>query len=115
MKTGDLCFFYHSNIGKEIVGIVKVVKEAFIDPTDKMKKFDTQIKSFLKKKMYFHQKVHSKTNYGRNIIKKLFIKIRKNPKKFITNINNNGDLERAICDYIAGMTDRYAINLYNQL
>ena len=39
MKTGDLCFFYHSNIGKEIVGIVKVIKEAFIDPTDKMKKF----------------------------------------------------------------------------
>jgi len=39
MKTGDLCFFYHSNIGKEIVGIVKVVKEAFIDPTDKTKKF----------------------------------------------------------------------------
>ena len=38
MKIGDLCFFYHSNIGKEIVGIVKVVKEAFIDPTDKMKK-----------------------------------------------------------------------------
>ena len=39
MKTGDLCFFYHSNIGKEIVGIVKVVREAFIDPTDKKKKF----------------------------------------------------------------------------
>ena len=39
MKKGDLCFFYHSNIGKEIVGIVKVVKEAFIDPTDKMSKF----------------------------------------------------------------------------
>ena len=39
MKTGDLCFFYHSNIGKEIVGIVKVIKEAFIDPTDKKKKF----------------------------------------------------------------------------
>ena len=39
MKKGDLCFFYHSNIGKEIVGIVKVIKEAFIDPTDKQKKF----------------------------------------------------------------------------
>ncbi len=39
MKVGDLCFFYHSNIGKEIVGIVEVVKEAFIDPTDKSKKF----------------------------------------------------------------------------
>ncbi len=39
MKIGDLCFFYHSNIGKEIVGIVKVIKESFIDPTDKEKKF----------------------------------------------------------------------------
>jgi len=39
MKKGDLCFFYHSNIGKEIVGIVEVMKTAFIDPTDKMKRF----------------------------------------------------------------------------
>ena len=39
MKKGDLCFFYHSNIGKEIVGIVKVIKESFIDPTDKKKRF----------------------------------------------------------------------------
>ena len=39
MKKGDLCFFYHSNIGKEIVGIVKVIKTAFIDPSDKEKKF----------------------------------------------------------------------------
>ena len=35
MKKGDLCFFYHSNIGKEIVGIVEVIKTAFIDKTDK--------------------------------------------------------------------------------
>ena len=39
MRKGDLCFFYHSNIGKEIVGIVEVTKEAFIDPTDKKKYF----------------------------------------------------------------------------
>ena len=39
MSIGDLCFFYHSNIGKEIVGIVEVTKKAFIDPTDKEKKF----------------------------------------------------------------------------
>ena len=39
MKRGDLCFFYHSNIGKEIVGIVEVIKTAFIDPTDKKKMF----------------------------------------------------------------------------
>ena len=39
MKKGDLCFFYHSNIGKEIVGIVKIIKEAYLDPTDKTKRF----------------------------------------------------------------------------
>ncbi len=39
MKNGDLCFFYHSNIGKEIVGVVKVIKSAFIDKTDKKKRF----------------------------------------------------------------------------
>ena len=39
MKKGDLCFFYHSNIGKEIVGIVKVVKTAFLDKTDKKNRF----------------------------------------------------------------------------
>ena len=39
MKKGDLCFFYHSNIGKEIVGIVEIIKTAFIDKTDRQKKF----------------------------------------------------------------------------
>jgi len=39
MKKGDLCFFYHSNIGKEIVGIVEVIKEAFLDKTDKNSRF----------------------------------------------------------------------------
>ena len=39
MRNGDLCFFYHSNIGKEIVGVVKIIKEAFIDKTDKKKRF----------------------------------------------------------------------------
>ena len=39
MKKGDLCFFYHSNIGKEIVGIIEVIKTAYKDPTDKKRKF----------------------------------------------------------------------------
>lgn len=39
MKKGDLGFFYHSNIGKEVVGIVKIVREAYPDPTDESGKF----------------------------------------------------------------------------
>ena len=52
MKIGDLCFFYHSNIGKEIVGIVVVIKKAFIDPSDKKKRFvavKVKYKNLLKK------------------------------------------------------------------
>ena len=81
-----------------------------------MKKFDKKIKSFLKEKMYFNKKVNSKTNYGRKIITGLFLKIKKNPKRYI-NIKkySNSNIQRVICDYIAGMTDRYAINLYNQI
>ena len=48
MKKGDLCFFYHSNIGKEIVGIVEVIKTAFIDPTDKKNRFVAVKVKFIK-------------------------------------------------------------------
>ena len=49
MKKGDLCFFYHSNIGKEVVGIVEVIKIAFLDPTDKEKRFVAVRVKFKKK------------------------------------------------------------------
>ena len=39
MKKGDFCFFYHSNIGKEIVGIVEVIKESYLDKTDQSGRF----------------------------------------------------------------------------
>jgi len=61
MKKGDLCFFYHSNIGKEIVGIVEVIKTAFIDPTDKDGRF-VAVKVKFKKKL--------KNPISLNIIKK---------------------------------------------
>ena len=49
MKKGDKCFFYHSNIGKEIVGIVEVIKEYYIDKTDKTGQFVAVTVKFLKK------------------------------------------------------------------
>tara|TARA_Y100000590_G_scaffold179200_1_gene204319 strand:- start:133 stop:549 length:417 start_codon:yes stop_codon:yes gene_type:complete len=52
MKKRDLCFFYHSNVGKEIVGIVEVIKTAFIDQTDKEKKF-VAVKVRYKNKLKF--------------------------------------------------------------
>ena len=49
MKKGDQCFFYHSNIGKEIVGIVEVIKEAYLDKTDKSMRFVAITVKFVKK------------------------------------------------------------------
>ena len=49
MKKGDLCFFYHSNIGKEIVGIVEVIKEAYLDKTDETGRFVAVTVQFKKK------------------------------------------------------------------
>ena len=50
MQKGDLCFFYHSNIGKEIVGVVEIIKTAFIDKTDKEAR-DVAVQVKFKKKL----------------------------------------------------------------
>ena len=49
MRKGDLCFFYHSNIGKEIVGIVEVIKESYLDKTDKSGRFVAVTVKFIEK------------------------------------------------------------------
>ena len=49
MKKGDQCFFYHSNIGKEIVGVVEVIKEAYTDKTDQSGRFVAVTVKFVKK------------------------------------------------------------------
>ena len=66
--------------------------------------------------MYYHKNVIHKTNFGKKIVKKLFFIIKKNPKKFIKiDKSKKINIDRLICDFIAGMTDRYAINLYNKI
>ncbi len=91
-------------------------KDQIVTFSQRLRIFDKKIKNFLKHKMYFHKDVNSRTNYGKKVITKLFLQIKKNPKKYI-NIKkySDSDIDRIVCDYIAGMTDRYAINLYNKL
>ena len=80
-----------------------------------MNLFDVNIKKFLKKNMYFHKSVMRNTNFGKRVIKKLFLTIKKNPKKYLDiKMKETNNINRAICDFIAGMTDRFAINLYNK-
>ena len=81
-----------------------------------MSSFDLNIKEFLKKNMYLHKSVIHKTNLGKKIIKYLFFKIKKNPGKYF-NLKKikKKDIDRIISDFIAGMTDRFAIDLYKKL
>ena len=66
--------------------------------------------------MYNHKKVIINTNKGKKIINDLFKHLLKNPKKYISkDLFKNDEKERVIADFIAGMTDRYAINLHNKI
>ena len=82
--------------------------------SDKLINSENEIRFFLKSKMYNNKNVLNKNNKGRSIVKKLFNMIRKNPKKFILKGQLSKDKYRAISDFISGMTDRYAINLYSR-
>ena len=81
--------------------------------SDKIQNSEKEIRLFLRTKMYDNKLVLRKNQRGKIIIKKLFSVIKLNPRKFLTKDQLTKDKFRAISDFISGMTDRYAINLYN--
>ena len=81
--------------------------------SDKIQNSEKEIRLFLRTKMYDNKLVLKKNQRGKIIIKKLFSAIKLNPRKFLTKDQLTNDKFRAISDFISGMTDRYAINLYN--
>ena len=81
--------------------------------SNKIQNSEIEIKSFLRSRMYNNKLVLRKNERGKIIIKKLFGIIKSNPRKFLTKDQLTKDKFRAISDFISGMTDRYAINLYN--
>ena len=87
-----------------------------VDFSIKMKIIDNQIKDFLKTNMYNNKKVIINTNKGKRIVSDLFKYLLKNPTKYINkNQLNKDSKERVVSDFIAGMTDRYAINLHSKI
>ncbi len=117
--VNDLISTTKTNIKKKkLKNINDVYKSKYpiVHFSKKMKVFDKKIKSFLRNKMYYHKKVKQNTNKGKSVIKYLFSTIKKNPRKHL-NVSkyDNVNIERTVCDFIAGMTDRYAINLYNKI
>ena len=117
--VNDIIFNTKKNIKKKKISSIKDIyecKNLLVSFSKEMELFNISIKSFLKERMYFSKNVLKKTNNGKKIIKELFLKIRKKPSKFIKkSVYQKNNIERNICDFIAGMTDRYAINLFNSL
>jgi dGTPase len=92
--------------------IIKTDK-SIVSFSHKLQNSEKEIRSFLRSKMYNNNSVLRKNQRGKLIIKKLFDIIKSKPRKFLTKDQLTKDKYRAISDFISGMTDRYAINLYN--
>ena len=80
--------------------------------SNKFTRIDSEIRFFLRTKMYNNKEVRIKNDNGKKIIKDLFLIIKKKPLKFLTKDQLNADKFRAIADFISGMTDRFAINIH---
>ena len=112
----DLLSNTEKNIKKFKIKSLKDVSKSnqlIVSFSDKIENSEQEIRSFLRHRMYDNKSVLNKNQRGKMIIKKLFKIIKSNPRKFLTKEQLTKDKYRAISDFISGMTDRYAINLYN--
>jgi len=91
---------------------VYLYNQSIVCFSKKFLQIEKEIRFFLRTKMYNNKSVLIKNNEGKKIIKTLFLNINKSPQKYLTKDKLKVDKYRAIADYISGMTDRYAINLY---
>ena len=99
---------------KSLINVYQL-DEPIVCFSSKFLNIEKEVRFFLRSKMYNNKKVLLKNNHGKKIIYKLFSKIKQKPKKFISNDLLKFDNNRAIADFISGMTDRYAINLYKTI
>ena len=82
----------------------------------KTQEMDNQVKDFLKHNMYNNKKVLANTERGKMITRELFKYLLNNTKGYISKeLLKIEQKERLVSDFIAGMTDRFAINLYNKI
>ncbi len=91
------------------------LEEPLVCFSDKFLDIEKEVRFFLRSKMYNNKKVLLKNNHGKIIVNKLFNIIKNKPRKLIAADQLKKDPNRAIADFISGMTDRYAINLHKNI
>src|SRR5210317_2127776 len=104
---------YKKKINKKNYKNLRFSKKLIVDFSKNIKSSENEIRSFLRTKMYNNKEVLKKNNEGKKIINRLFNMIIRKPSKFIEKQDLKHNKYRTVSDFISGMTDRYAINLYN--
>ena len=108
----------HSGYIKRISSVVDALsknKQKTVEFSDKLKDIDFDIRSFLRKNMYDHKDVQKRNDEGKKIVNFLFKKLQSNTNNNFSIQNFDQNKSRSVADFISGMTDRYAINLYEEL
>ena len=106
------------NLSNKYKSIVDIQNHDYfiVSFSDQMQKNCNTVKEFLNTYVYNHVNLLDKRNYSKNIVHKLFIYFKHNNNKLPYDwVTQDIEIERLICDYISGMTDRYAINLYKEI
>ena len=115
----DLILHTKQNLKKYKIKTIEDVynsKKFIVSFSPKLIKANNQIREFLKFNMYENKSVKVMTDKAENIIKTLYMYLIKNNKKFLpSDVKNKWGLERSVSDFIAGMTDKFAIDLYNKI
>ncbi len=102
--------------GFNLIEDIQNHKYFLVSFSDQMQNNCNIIKEFLNTYVYNHRNLLDKRNYSKNVVQKLFIYFKKNNNKLPKDwINQDIEIERLICDYISGMTDRFALNLYKEI
>ncbi len=106
------------NLSNKFNTIIDIQKNSnfIISYSQNMKSNCDTIKDFLNIYVYNHKNLINKRDYSKNVIEKLFKYFKKNNNKLPEDwIIKDIPIERLICDYISGMTDRFAIKLYKEI
>ena len=114
----DLCQHSQDQIERERLSSIDDVRNArpLIGLSDTMLKKQQLLKNFLRNKLYLHPRVKAMTDNAQNVIEKLFKKLIQNPKHINVQNNSNEDvLAIMVSDYIAGMTDRFALQTFERI
>jgi len=89
--------------------------DQIVNFSDDYNQIINELRFFLKERMYKNKNVISKNNHGKKVIKSIYAHISRYPKRYLSHISKKNYNERAIADYISGMTDRYALNIYKSI